>query len=170
VWEPSTASGPPRIWNFPTYGLCANLTLIDYDGAVAATRDALGVEAFTPAWDEGRAMTLQEAITHALEEPATQEEGEDSHYMSVTETSEAEDEAHPGSYPDGLSARGGSARAAGRGQDEQADRRGAVLERFHRPAPRGERLGQDRGAQADTGNGLRPEQGPRQNSPRTRSP
>jgi hypothetical protein len=53
--------------------------LIDYDAAVAATRDALGVEAFT-AWDEGRAMTLEEAITHALEQPATQEEGEDTQH------------------------------------------------------------------------------------------
>jgi DNA-binding NarL/FixJ family response regulator len=77
--------------------------LIDYDGAVAATRGALGVAAFAAAWDEGRAMTLEEAITHALKEPATQEQGEG--HATAGRTSAAEDEAYPGSYPDGLTAR-----------------------------------------------------------------
>jgi DNA-binding NarL/FixJ family response regulator len=79
--------------------------LIDYDGAVSATRDALGVEAFMAAWDEGRAMTLEEAIIHALEEPATQEEGELTRRAPARGTSAAEDDAFPGSYPDGLTAR-----------------------------------------------------------------
>ncbi len=34
---------------------------------VSAAREALGTEAFDAAWAEGRAMTLDQAITHALE-------------------------------------------------------------------------------------------------------
>jgi hypothetical protein len=63
---------------------------------VAATRDALGVEAFTAAWDEGRAMTLEEAITHALEQPATQEEGEDTQHAPARGTSAAGKSTQPG--------------------------------------------------------------------------
>jgi DNA-binding NarL/FixJ family response regulator len=46
-------------------------------------------------------MTLEEAITHALEVPARQEIGEDS---PARGTSQAVDDAYSGSYPDGLTA------------------------------------------------------------------
>jgi hypothetical protein len=39
----------------------------EYERTVAAARDALGEEAFTEAWEAGRAMTLEQAIFHALE-------------------------------------------------------------------------------------------------------
>jgi predicted ATPase len=42
----------------------------DYDGNVAAVRSALGEDAFAAAWATGRAMTLDQAITYALEEQA----------------------------------------------------------------------------------------------------
>jgi len=40
----------------------------EHDQAVAATRAALGEEAFSAAWAEGQAMTLEEAVAYALEE------------------------------------------------------------------------------------------------------
>jgi two-component SAPR family response regulator len=49
--------------------------LVDYDGAVAAARDALGEEALAVAWVEGREMTLEEAVAYALDEtPAVEAE------------------------------------------------------------------------------------------------
>jgi len=44
----------------------------DYEGWVAATRAALGDDAFAAAWAEGRAMSLDQAIAEALRvgEPA----------------------------------------------------------------------------------------------------
>jgi hypothetical protein len=42
-----------------------------YDRSVAATRAALGEEAFAAAWAEGRALSLEQAIAA----PATEEEG-----------------------------------------------------------------------------------------------
>lgn len=38
-----------------------------YDSSVAAVRTALGEEAFTTAWEAGRAMTLEQAIAYALD-------------------------------------------------------------------------------------------------------
>lgn len=38
----------------------------DYERDVAAVRAALGNEAFAAAWADGRAMTLEQAIEHAL--------------------------------------------------------------------------------------------------------
>ena len=35
-------------------------------------RTALGIEAFTTAWEEGRAMTMEEAIAYALHEVDTE--------------------------------------------------------------------------------------------------
>jgi predicted ATPase/class 3 adenylate cyclase len=40
---------------------------LDYESRVAAAREALGAEAFAAAWEEGRAMTLEQAIAYALE-------------------------------------------------------------------------------------------------------
>ena len=40
----------------------------EYDTAVAATRAALGEEAFAAAWAEGQAMTMEQAIEYALEQ------------------------------------------------------------------------------------------------------
>ena len=40
----------------------------DYDRAVAAARAQLGEVAFSSGWAEGRAMTLEQAIAHALEQ------------------------------------------------------------------------------------------------------
>ena len=40
----------------------------EHDQAVATARAALGEEAFAAAWAEGKAMTLEQAITYALEE------------------------------------------------------------------------------------------------------
>jgi hypothetical protein len=39
----------------------------EYDQGVAATRAALGEEVFAAAWEEGRALTLDQAATYALE-------------------------------------------------------------------------------------------------------
>jgi hypothetical protein len=39
--------------------------------AMAAIRTALGEEAFTVAWAAGRALSLEEAVSYALEEPGT---------------------------------------------------------------------------------------------------
>ena len=43
-----------------------------YDGAVESARGQLGKEKFAAAWDEGRAMTLEEAIEYALENQTRQ--------------------------------------------------------------------------------------------------
>jgi predicted ATPase/DNA-binding SARP family transcriptional activator/Tfp pilus assembly protein PilF len=40
----------------------------EHDQAVAATRAALGEEAFTAAWEEGKTMTLEQAVEFALQE------------------------------------------------------------------------------------------------------
>ncbi len=40
---------------------------------VAVARTALGEEAFLAAWEEGRAMTLEQAVEYALEEPSLSE-------------------------------------------------------------------------------------------------
>jgi non-specific serine/threonine protein kinase len=48
----------------------------DYDSFVSAARGALADAAFTAAWNEGAAMTLEQAVEHALEDvPAAIEEG-----------------------------------------------------------------------------------------------
>jgi hypothetical protein len=39
----------------------------EHEGQVAAARARLGEAAFATAWAEGRAMTLEQAIAHALE-------------------------------------------------------------------------------------------------------
>jgi hypothetical protein len=41
---------------------------IDYDRQVKAVRAILTAEAFDQAWDEGRAMSLDEAVRYALDE------------------------------------------------------------------------------------------------------
>jgi hypothetical protein len=41
---------------------------VDLAESVAAIRAALGEEAFSQAWSEGRAMSLEEAVAYALEE------------------------------------------------------------------------------------------------------
>ena len=47
----------------------------DYDSFVSAARGALADAAFTAAWNEGAAMTLEQAVEHALEDvPAANEE------------------------------------------------------------------------------------------------
>jgi hypothetical protein len=43
----------------------------DHASVVAMLRSALGDEAFTTAWAQGRALTTDQAITYALEEPET---------------------------------------------------------------------------------------------------
>lgn len=43
----------------------------DYDRGVDAARASLGEEAFTAAWEEGRAMTLEQAIEYALQDEAS---------------------------------------------------------------------------------------------------
>jgi DNA-binding SARP family transcriptional activator len=49
----------------------------DYEQGVEAAHGALGKEAFKAAWEEGRAMRLEEAITYALDEPTVfHEKGE----------------------------------------------------------------------------------------------
>jgi hypothetical protein len=40
----------------------------EYDRNIAMVRTALGEEAFTAAWAEGRAMTMEQAIAYALSE------------------------------------------------------------------------------------------------------
>jgi len=60
-----------------------------YDRAVEELRSRLGEEAFETAWLEGRAMTLEQALEYALQNPGTL----------------AEEETTPTDYPAGLSAR-----------------------------------------------------------------
>jgi len=43
----------------------------DYEQIVTELRSALGDEAFAVAWEEGRTMTLEQAIAYALEHPDT---------------------------------------------------------------------------------------------------
>ena len=63
---------------------------IGYDDYLVSARSNLGEEAFAAAWDEGRAMTTEEAIEYALKEPEAPEESE---------------KAPQPAYPAGLSAR-----------------------------------------------------------------
>jgi hypothetical protein len=42
----------------------------EYDCAVSAARQARGDEAFLAAWEQGRALTLEQAVKYALEEVA----------------------------------------------------------------------------------------------------
>jgi tetratricopeptide (TPR) repeat protein len=46
-----------------------------FDRSVTAARTALGEDAFAAAWAEGRAMTLQQAMTYALEAAAPEGAG-----------------------------------------------------------------------------------------------
>ena len=69
-------------------------------------RRSLIEEEGAAAWEAGRAMTLEEAIAHALEEPAMPREEQDAHHPPTTEgASTIEAEVHPEPYPDGLTAR-----------------------------------------------------------------
>ena len=43
----------------------------EHDQAIASARAALGEEAFTAAWAEGRMMTMKQAMAYALEEPVS---------------------------------------------------------------------------------------------------
>ena len=43
---------------------------LEHGRTVAALTGALGEEAFAATWAEGRAMSLEQAIAYALEEPA----------------------------------------------------------------------------------------------------
>jgi DNA-binding CsgD family transcriptional regulator len=61
---------------------------------------ALTEEEGATAWQEGQAMTLEEAVAHALDEPATLREEEDAHQLPARGA-----EVHPEPYPDGLTAR-----------------------------------------------------------------
>jgi tetratricopeptide (TPR) repeat protein len=63
-----------------TEGRCATLgrtlpvaVAAEYERTVAAARDALGEAAFSAAWEEGRAMTLGQAVAFALEVPSDRE-------------------------------------------------------------------------------------------------
>ncbi len=66
----------------------------DYDRGVAAARAGLGEEAFEAAWAQGRAMTLEEAIAHALDEPTTPQQEEDTPSPAAP-TASAEAKAPP---------------------------------------------------------------------------
>lgn len=68
-------------------------------------RRGLSEEEGAAAWNEGQAMTLEEAAAYALEEPATLGEEQDVHHAPTEGTSAVEEEVHPGPYPDGLTAR-----------------------------------------------------------------
>jgi predicted ATPase/DNA-binding CsgD family transcriptional regulator len=61
---------------------------------------ALNEEEGAAAWQEGQAMTLEEAVAHALDEPATPREEDDAHQPPATGA-----EVHSEPYPDGLTAR-----------------------------------------------------------------
>jgi predicted ATPase/DNA-binding CsgD family transcriptional regulator len=61
---------------------------------------ALGEEEGAAAWEHGRAMTLEEAVAHALDEPATSREDEDAHHPST-----AGAEVYPEPQPEGLTTR-----------------------------------------------------------------
>jgi DNA-binding CsgD family transcriptional regulator len=61
---------------------------------------ALGEEEGAAAWQEGQAMTLEEAVAHALEEPATPHQEEDAHHPPTTGA-----EVRPEPYPESLTAR-----------------------------------------------------------------
>jgi non-specific serine/threonine protein kinase len=63
-------------------------SLTDYEGHLAASRSQLGEEAFAAAWEEGRAMALEQTVDYALQPPQ-----------------EAPQTEAPPVYPSGLSAR-----------------------------------------------------------------
>jgi len=46
----------------------------NHEAMMSAARDALGERAFAEAWGEGRAMTWEEAVPYALEQPKTEQE------------------------------------------------------------------------------------------------
>ena len=100
----------------------------DYDRGVAAARTGLDEQTFTGAWAQGRAMTLEQALSYALEEAPKPQEGDTSPpaaEMAPSETrtrpcQEEEEEgvhpptpgaahdkakAPPEAYPEGLTAR-----------------------------------------------------------------
>jgi predicted ATPase/two-component SAPR family response regulator len=66
----------------------------DYDRGVEAAHAGLGDEAFEVAWAEGRAMTLEEALAYALDEPAVLHEEGDARLL-VAQAVSAEAKAHP---------------------------------------------------------------------------
>jgi predicted ATPase/DNA-binding CsgD family transcriptional regulator len=67
---------------------------------------ALGEEEGATAWEEGQAMTLEEAVAYALGEPATLcQEEEDAHRQSTAGAASVAAEIQPEPYPDGLTAR-----------------------------------------------------------------
>lgn len=79
--------------------------LVDYDGAVTATRAALGEEAAAAAWAEGQAMAPDDAIALALEGP-TPEEGQGARHPRAFGGTLAAGTGPPrNTYPDGLTAR-----------------------------------------------------------------
>jgi non-specific serine/threonine protein kinase len=47
-----------------------NIARAVHDETIAAARSGLGEDAYAAAWAEGRAMTLEQAVAYALEEPA----------------------------------------------------------------------------------------------------
>ncbi len=66
---------------------------------------ALGEEEGAAAWEEGQAMTLEEAVTYALDEPATPQEGEYAYHPPAVGAAAVGVEVHKEPYPDGLTAR-----------------------------------------------------------------
>ncbi len=75
----------------------------DYNRDIAALRDGLDEHAFAAAWAKGKAMTLEETIAYALEEPALQEE-EVAHPPAAGTASAEVEEAPPETYPEALTA------------------------------------------------------------------
>jgi tetratricopeptide (TPR) repeat protein len=67
---------------------------LSYEHAVAAVRAQLGEEAFARAWQEGRAMSMEEAVAYALEEEAWRAEPELTKGLSA-ELSELQIEINP---------------------------------------------------------------------------
>jgi hypothetical protein len=58
-------AGPGKTLRAALGFYCPPIWRADYERAVAAVQAALGEEAFTAAWAEGRAMTMDEALAYS---------------------------------------------------------------------------------------------------------
>jgi DNA-binding CsgD family transcriptional regulator len=137
---------------------------------LARARRSLSEEEGAAALEAGRAMTLEEAIAHALEEPAMPREEQDAHHPPTTEgASTIEAEVHPEPYPDGLTAREAEVLgmlAGGKTNKQIAAELVLSVSTVQRHVAN---VCQDRGARACRGGGLRPEEGPHSTAPGRRS-
>jgi hypothetical protein len=62
-----------EVMGMRAFARSADYQRTDYEDVLAATRAALGDEAFASAWAEGRMMTVEDAVAYALANAAVDE-------------------------------------------------------------------------------------------------